>query len=174
MTPDILGPALAKFRRPGMIKALAGQLAIAIGSSLVAQTVDEAQERRDIAHDELEMLTARIEAGHSGLIEMINSGEFDSVVMARAAALGWQPAADPLDEDCGDPTCGDVGHVHRTPPNGAPNGNPDVPPRMAGGYLPAAGGLLTEGSGGGEYDVQHNGKPFTNSIEPDRASADAD
>lgn len=162
----MIGDALAKFRRPGMIKALAGQLAIAIGSSLVASTVEDAEERCDQAHEELEKLTARIEAGRAGMAALIEEGDFDVAVIRRAHELGYVRLVDQVDDDQaaddGDPrVCGecelrfedvadlvdhrDRAHPNdRTPPNGAPNGKPDVPPRMAGGYLPAAGGLLQD------------------------------
>lgn len=193
MTPDILGDALAKFRRPGMIKALAGQLAIAIGSSLVASTVEEAEERRDAAHDEMEKLIARIEAGRAGILALIEEGDFDVAVLNRAHELGYVYLPDDDVEDqaddvhtCGDPVCAErgecsEGHPLRTPTNGAPTGQPDVPPRMDGGYLGVVPGMNPEiyGTGPAE-DIQHNGNPFTNPIEVRDvggnvgASADAD
>lgn len=224
---DLIRDTMAEFQRPGAIKGLLGQLAIAVGARLVSSTAAEAVERRNAANDELEILSARIQAGHDGIVEMIHTGEFDVTVKARAIRLGYvRLPDDDADRDCGANDCDEPGHEHRSTteaccddpdpahaamhqipgtftvpapkPQQAPEGLPGVPPRMAGGYLPAAGGFLSSldiPTTGGDMPLREDGTvdapdhPYNpievisesvdrlNSVlldEANRASADAD
>ncbi len=149
---------LSDLRRPGTLKALLGQAAIAIGTGVIADAADEAEKRLRAATDELDQVTAALMARGEELGNLVLSGKLDDAVILRAQDLGYVPAPPPPGP-CGSPDCDDdpctypawtgdgtAENPHRrTPADDAPDGQPPVPPRM-GGYLTGLDIRADEGS----------------------------
>lgn len=148
---DLLADLLTQVKRPGFWRNAAGQIAIAYGSQMVTSVAEEAEQRAVEAGRQLDAINAAIAEGGEALrtlvVEAIGDGIYDAEVLGRAAVLGWHPPAPSPDTlgpetEYGPPeTAGAAVDLPgdeplRTPANGAPVGQPDVPPRMADGVLP--------------------------------------
>jgi hypothetical protein len=165
MNLQALLASLAKnIRRPGFIKSMAGQLAVAYGSQLAMEAATEADERFQLANDALDELQVKLAASRSELGDRILSGELDAYVVERYDQLAKAKAAEfererlATEDDPGWPveTMGaavdlpgeaippcalsvdcvlDYGHDALTACR------PAVPPTMAGGYLRSVKGV---------------------------------
>jgi hypothetical protein len=152
----LLANLATNLRRPGFLKSVAGQLAVAYGSQLALEAATEADERWQKASDELEALETRITASRADLRDRILSGEVDAYVIERYEQLAKEHAEElererlaAEDEEGPPETFGavvDLPGEEPAPPcarsidcvldyEHAGPCRPAVPPRMAGGYL---------------------------------------
>jgi hypothetical protein len=126
---DLISELAAKVKQPGFWQNAAGQIAIAYGSNMISVVADEAQERARLANEELAQVQLALTDGYATLVDLIDRGEVDQAVIHRAKDLGYVRWKDE------EPAPGEVSWDDIGPPDPAPNGKPDTPPRMAGGYL---------------------------------------
>jgi hypothetical protein len=158
MNFQILLASLAKnIRRPGFIKSVAGQLAVAYGSQLAMEAATEADERYQLASDALDELQVKLAASRTELGDRILSGELDAYVVERYDQLAKEKAAEfererlatEDDPDWATETIGavvDLPGEEPAPPcarsldcvldyDHPGDCRPAVPPKLAGGYL---------------------------------------
>lgn len=171
---DLIGGLIARAHQAAGgdegLKAMAAMAAIQWGSATVQQIAENVTARAAEAGQQLIDLNQALAAGHAEINTMILRGDFDDAVLTRADlidashATGGGGSADLVDDATDtwkseyrmtDAALADAELAEakkRTAANGAPDGKPDVPPRMAGGYLAGLADIIPTTGGHGEVD----------------------
>lgn len=112
---QFLATLVTNARKPGAIKSIAGQLAIAYGSNMVMETAAAAEERAEAANAVAEKVTAAtrvaldelqqvremtIEQARQHAVAAVRRGDLDSDVRLRAADVGMRYADEATCANC--------------------------------------------------------------------------